>query len=440
MTGPITRSRSSAPSSARWRRPCPRRGTRIGSTALKIGAYSALPMPMSERHARPARPSTAGRRRSRRAASTTEKSACSTVRMISSFLRSKVSASMPPTIENRSSGPSWANMISADEDAGLSVRLVGERAEDDVLHPGADVRRERAEVDGAEVRWENAARAVPGVNGAVALEQGVLGVLARAGRRSPAGRSLPRHHRPERTDGAVRSSGNRRSYGGQRPRVDVMDNAPKVAVAPEWCRGLARRRGAGRRWRGGRRSPTPRRLVWTHPEGRRQTSALSRRAPRGSSGSSSPWAGIEPFTAIFDRDHRWTCAKGVYADPVAEHALALLLAGCATSPATPAPTPGGAQVGRQPLRRPGRDRRRRRHHRVAAARCSAPFGLRRHRRAPQPAPMDGAAAGGRRPNSSTTALPGADARRARPVALTPDDRRHHRRRQLELHGAPMRGW
>jgi phosphoglycerate dehydrogenase-like enzyme len=40
-----------------------------------------------------------------------------------------------------------------------------------------------------------------------------------------------------------------------------------------------------------------------------------------------PWAGIEPYLHLLDRERTWTCAKGVYADPVAEHALALLLAG-----------------------------------------------------------------------------------------------------------------
>lgn len=42
-----------------------------------------------------------------------------------------------------------------------------------------------------------------------------------------------------------------------------------------------------------------------------------------------PWAGVEPYLEVI-RTHThiaWTCAKGVYAEPVAEHALALLLAG-----------------------------------------------------------------------------------------------------------------
>ena len=40
-----------------------------------------------------------------------------------------------------------------------------------------------------------------------------------------------------------------------------------------------------------------------------------------------PWAGIEPFSDVLDDDRVWTCGKGVYAEPVAEHALALALAG-----------------------------------------------------------------------------------------------------------------
>ncbi len=42
-----------------------------------------------------------------------------------------------------------------------------------------------------------------------------------------------------------------------------------------------------------------------------------------------PWAGIEPNLPVIEAhpDRTWTCAKGVYAEPVAEHALALALAG-----------------------------------------------------------------------------------------------------------------
>lgn len=40
-----------------------------------------------------------------------------------------------------------------------------------------------------------------------------------------------------------------------------------------------------------------------------------------------PYAGIEPFVDALDHDRIWTCGKGVYAEPVAEHALALALGG-----------------------------------------------------------------------------------------------------------------
>jgi len=42
-----------------------------------------------------------------------------------------------------------------------------------------------------------------------------------------------------------------------------------------------------------------------------------------------PWAGVEPYVDVIraHADRAWTCAKGIYADPVAEHALALALAG-----------------------------------------------------------------------------------------------------------------
>jgi len=40
-----------------------------------------------------------------------------------------------------------------------------------------------------------------------------------------------------------------------------------------------------------------------------------------------PFAGIENFVPVLDNDRVWTCGKGVYAEPVAEHALSLALAG-----------------------------------------------------------------------------------------------------------------
>jgi phosphoglycerate dehydrogenase-like enzyme len=50
---------------------------------------------------------------------------------------------------------------------------------------------------------------------------------------------------------------------------------------------------------------------------------------RGISWVQLPWAGIEPYLDVVraNADRVWSCAKGVYSEPVAEHALALALAG-----------------------------------------------------------------------------------------------------------------
>jgi phosphoglycerate dehydrogenase-like enzyme len=42
-----------------------------------------------------------------------------------------------------------------------------------------------------------------------------------------------------------------------------------------------------------------------------------------------PWAGVEVYVPVIaaHAERRWTCGKGVYAEPVAEHALGLALAG-----------------------------------------------------------------------------------------------------------------
>lgn len=46
-----------------------------------------------------------------------------------------------------------------------------------------------------------------------------------------------------------------------------------------------------------------------------------------------PWAGVEPYRDVLDRDRRWTCGKGVYAEPVAEMAVTLLIGGLRSIPA-----------------------------------------------------------------------------------------------------------
>jgi phosphoglycerate dehydrogenase-like enzyme len=58
-----------------------------------------------------------------------------------------------------------------------------------------------------------------------------------------------------------------------------------------------------------------------------------------------PSAGVELMTDVIDEARTWTCAKGAYARPVAEHALALALAGLRQLPARVAARSWGAQGG-----------------------------------------------------------------------------------------------
>lgn len=72
-------------------------------------------------------------------------------------------------------------------------------------------------------------------------------------------------------------------------------------------------------------------LIWTAPE-TPDLIADFLEAARDKGGSSLRWvqlpyAGIEPFLPYLDDERIWTCGKGIYARPVAEHALGLLLAG-----------------------------------------------------------------------------------------------------------------
>ena len=68
-------------------------------------------------------------------------------------------------------------------------------------------------------------------------------------------------------------------------------------------------------------------LVWAEPDDPGGLSKLLDAQP-GIRWVQLPWAGIEPYVEVVRaHDHLvWTCAKGVYAEPVAEHALALTLA------------------------------------------------------------------------------------------------------------------
>src|ERR1700733_15874721 len=72
----------------------------------------------------------------------------------------------------------------------------------------------------------------------------------------------------------------------------------------------------------------PRGLVWTKGSAIEELRDVLR-APPEIAWVQLPMAGIERVAeaGLLDHQRRWTSAKGAYAEPVAEHALALLLAG-----------------------------------------------------------------------------------------------------------------
>ncbi len=67
-------------------------------------------------------------------------------------------------------------------------------------------------------------------------------------------------------------------------------------------------------------------LVWADPDIPHELPAMMARA-RDLSWVGLPFAGIEPYVPFLDHERVWTCARGVYARPVAEHVMALGLAG-----------------------------------------------------------------------------------------------------------------
>ena len=67
-------------------------------------------------------------------------------------------------------------------------------------------------------------------------------------------------------------------------------------------------------------------LVWADPTVPEQLPDYLERGPQVE-WVGLPFAGIEPYVPYLDHDRVWTCARGVYARPVAEHVLTLGLAG-----------------------------------------------------------------------------------------------------------------
>jgi phosphoglycerate dehydrogenase-like enzyme len=100
-----------------------------------------------------------------------------------------------------------------------------------------------------------------------------------------------------------------------------------VAVAPEnaaWAADAIRRGGGD----AVELDQDPNGLVWTDPGAVKELRDVLQAHPR-ISWVQLPMAGVERMAeaGVFDHRRQWTSAKGAYAEPVAEHALALLLAG-----------------------------------------------------------------------------------------------------------------
>lgn len=67
-------------------------------------------------------------------------------------------------------------------------------------------------------------------------------------------------------------------------------------------------------------------VLWVDPRGKGNLATILAEQP-SIRWVQLPYAGIEPFLDLIDDQRLWTCGKGVYAEPVAEHALGLALAG-----------------------------------------------------------------------------------------------------------------
>jgi phosphoglycerate dehydrogenase-like enzyme len=87
-------------------------------------------------------------------------------------------------------------------------------------------------------------------------------------------------------------------------------------------------------------------LVWTDPVGAGRLAELLAAHPQVR-WVQLPFAGVDRFSALFDDGRTWTSTKGAYSEPVAEHALALGLAGLRGLPLRARATSWGEQGGRR---------------------------------------------------------------------------------------------
>ncbi len=87
-------------------------------------------------------------------------------------------------------------------------------------------------------------------------------------------------------------------------------------------------------------------LVWTEPGDGPGLAATLEGAP-GVRWVQLPFAGVDAFLSLLDDDRTWTSTKGAYSEPVAEHALALGLAGLRQLPVRARAEEWGDQAGRR---------------------------------------------------------------------------------------------
>ncbi len=101
--------------------------------------------------------------------------------------------------------------------------------------------------------------------------------------------------------------------------------APRVALAPDSAPGWV---GRAVEEGGGELVPPEEAeaLVWFAATDPSALPAVLDRAP-GARWVQLPWAGVEPYADLLRDGRTWTGGKGVYAEPVAEHALGLAIAG-----------------------------------------------------------------------------------------------------------------
>ncbi|CAN5180312.1 D-isomer specific 2-hydroxyacid dehydrogenase family protein [soil metagenome] len=87
-------------------------------------------------------------------------------------------------------------------------------------------------------------------------------------------------------------------------------------------------------------------LVWTDPSDAEGLARLLQEAPEVR-WVQLPFAGVDHFAPVIDPARIWTSAKGAYAEPVAEHALALGLAGLRRLPLRARAASWGPAAGRR---------------------------------------------------------------------------------------------